>query len=113
MTATQQIKEVNRLFPCFNAELKDQTNPVHADKYDIPAKNGYWILDDQQGTEKIYFLAFKANWALTSKYKEIDQSCERSHFLIIDNLPFTSWEKLQNDNVFRHLLIFKHENRSD
>ncbi|HIE00609.1 MAG TPA: DUF4384 domain-containing protein [Thiotrichaceae bacterium] len=106
-TDNQQYKDIYTLFPC-TEDVIIGNNPVSADTtYYLPNEDQHWILDDQLGMEKIYFLAFKSNHDLKPEYQQIDQACKQpdSENWVLKSL------NLRDEGVFSNILTFKHEER--
>ncbi len=103
----QQHKDIYTLFPC-TVEVRIGKNPVSANTtYYLPNEKQHWVLDDQLGFEKIYFLAFKTNHDLKPEYQQIDQACKQPDS---DNWVLKSLN-LRDEGVFSNTLTFKHEER--
>ncbi|RKZ45622.1 MAG: hypothetical protein DRR16_08435 [Candidatus Parabeggiatoa sp. nov. 3] len=103
-TDNQQHKDYT-LFPC-TVDVRIGQNPVSANTtYYLPNEKRHWILEEQLGFEKIYFLAFKTNHDLKPEYQQIDQACKQQDS---DNWVFKSLN-LQDKGVFSNTLTFKHQ----
>jgi hypothetical protein len=99
-------QKIYQLFPMesFKGVILNNTNPVQGNQtYYIPAKDKSFVLDEQTGTETLYFLAFRQrNLALEAQYETI-QTAQQQDDAVQLKLAEAAFLQTLQDKGLRHV----------